>query len=734
MNAIPSFHTLATIVDYPDVQRILLVDDEPRFRSAYRELLAGEGRQIDEAATGQEALQFLGTREIDVVVLDLKLPDITGMEVMDWLVANHISTSVIVFSADESIDSAIHALRQGAFEFIRKHGDPDQMIRTVDKALRHRRLEKEHALMTARLEQSERLHRFLVDQSPDLIYTLDKEGNFIFVNRRFETLLGYDPNELIGLHYSTVLYDEDRERVQYAFNERRVGERATSNFEVRLKGKQQDVRHFDNRMIVTILSSQGVYSEQDHHAPHYVGTSGVARDITERKRAEEMIIFQAFHDLLTSLPNRTLFMDRLGLAITQAKRRDEQLGVMFLDIDRFKLINDSYGHQEGDRFLKEFAERVLGCLRSGDTLARQGGDEFTILLPDVSCQGDVAVIAQKVLAELRRPFKVAGCDFLATASIGIAMFPEDGDTPEALIRSADIAMYQTKSQGKNGYVQYLPSMNTAHAERISLENDLHQAIQEGNQFELHYQPQVSLSQRRVIGIEALIRWRHPKHGMISPDAFIPMAEESGLIVGISDWVMQEGLGQLQRLRRKGFTSLKLGINLSPREFERSDLFDRVMNPLAQFDIPKDAVEIEITENLLMKDAESIITKVRQLRRAGIQISIDDFGTRYSSLNYLRRFSISSIKIDQSFVRDLTGGSQDSTAIILAIMGIARSFDLRVLVEGIENAEQLETLIKLGCDEMQGFYFSRPLTADKLETFLSEFSSLFTFSEAMYSAA
>lgn len=719
MNSASGISPIKPIPDIVETQRILLVDDEPRFRTAYRELLSGPGRSIEDCSSGKAALLRLDRRDIDVVVLDLKLPDVGGIEIMSWLTRNHIATSVVVFSADESIDSAIQALRRGAFEFIRKHGDPSELIESVDRALRRRRIEQEHALMTARLEQSERLHRFLVEQSPDLIYTLDCNGRFIFVNGRVESLLGYTREELIGQHYSVIVHEDDIEQAHYAFNERRIGERATTNFEVRLKNKQTSVRHFENRMIVAILSSQGIYTlEGETPQQHFIGTSGVARDITERKRAEEMIAFQAFHDLLTGLPNRTLFLDRLELSITQATRRQQRLGVMFLDIDRFKLINDTYGHPEGDQLLKEFAQRVRQCLRSGDTLARQGGDEFTVLLPDISCAEDVVTIAKKMLVELKRPFTVAERDFIATVSIGIAVYPEDGKTPEELIRNADIAMYQTKTTGKNGYVEFQPSMNTCHVERISLENDLRQAIKQGDQFELHFQPQISLSLGRVIGFEALIRWNHPTQGLISPDAFIPLAEESGMIVAVSNWVLETGCAQLAELRRKGFVDLKLGINLSPREFERGDLFERITAPLNNHGIPPEAIEIEITESLLMKDAEAIIAKVRQLRRTGMRISIDDFGTRYSSLNYLRRFSISSLKIDQSFVRDI-GNGHGSNSIIHAILGIARSFGLHVLAEGVETEAQKQALLSLGCDEMQGYLFSRPLPAAQLDDFLAQ---------------
>lgn len=722
MNVISDFDALARIPDIADTQSILIVDDEPHFRTAYRELLTGPGRLIDEAATGREAIQRLDRRDVDVVVLDLRLPDVGGIEIMAWMAQARISTSIVVFSADESIDSAIHALRQGAFEFIRKHCDPDDLIQAVERALRRRRLEQEHVLMTARLERSERLHRFLVDQSPDLIYTLDDSGNFVFINRRVESLLGFSPEELVGQHYSTIVHEEDVEHAYYAFNERRVGERATNNYEVRLKHKHFGVRHFDNRLIVAILTSQGIYPAGGSRG-HFMGTSGVARDITERKRAEETIAYQAFHDLLTGLPNRTLFADRLDLAISQARRRQQRIGVMFLDIDRFKLINDSFGHLEGDQLLKDFAQRVRDCLRAGDTLARQGGDEFTVLLPDIATAEDATVIARKILAGLQRPFAVAERDFKATASIGVALFPEDGETSDELIRAADVAMYQTKAQGKNGVLKFLPSMNSTHFARLSLENDLRRALQEGDQFELHFQPQVSLAARRVVGIEALIRWHHPTQGLIGPDVFIPIAEETGLILGISDWVLQAVCTRLAGLRDAGFDDIRLGINLSPQEFERDDLVGRVLAPIDALGLHRGLVEIEITENLLMKDAEAIIAKVRQLRMAGVQVSIDDFGTRYSSLNYLRRFAVSSIKIDQSFVRDLNA-AYDSTPIVQAILGIAQSFDLHVIAEGIETEAQHAALAELGCDTMQGFLFSKPLPADALEAFLRDFPARF----------
>lgn len=702
-------------------QNVLIVDDEPRIGAAYGKLLAGPNRVIETASSGGAALSKLESGDVDVLVLDLHLPDMTGMDVMDWLGRSSISTAVVIFSADESIDSAIFSLRKGAFEFIRKSADPDDLIEAVGRALLRRRIERSHALMMARLEQSERLHRFLVEQSPDIIYTLDHQGRFIFVNRRLETLLGFGRDELIGKHYSNIVWDEDREQARFIFNERREGERATSNAEIRLKCKDAGFRHFDNRLVVTMLSSMGVWSKQEESAAgRFIGTYGVARDITERKRAEETINFQAFHDLLTGLPNRVLFQDRLQIAIEQSRRSGKSLAVMFIDLDRFKLVNDTYGHAAGDDLLKGFTERVRGCLRAADTLARQGGDEFIALLPDLSTPADAERIAAKMLASLDDQFTIDGRDFRATASVGISVFPEDGDSAETLIRNADIAMYQVKARGKNGCLRYRAEMSASHQRRVSFENDLRQALAQ-QQFELHYQPQVSLTEKRMIGVEALIRWRHPIHGLLNPGSFISIAEESGLIVSMSDWALREALRQWMAWRAAGLPAFRVSVNLSPQEFDYGDLVSRVIAALEASGAPPSALELEITETMLMHDVDKVTAQVRELRGHGIRVAIDDFGTRYSSLNYLRRFSISTIKIDQSFIRDLDG-DHGSLSIVRAILGIAHGFGLHVLAEGVENDIQVDALLGLGCADMQGFLFARPVPGAEIAGFIAELDS------------
>jgi diguanylate cyclase (GGDEF)-like protein/PAS domain S-box-containing protein len=689
--------------------RILIVDDEPRMRESLKRLLVRPDRDIVETDSGAAAKQALKTGPTSLVLLDIGLPDISGLDMLRWISQNHPDTPVIMVSGDARIDSAIRALRYGAVEFLRKPEELDTLAVKVDAALERRRLQNEHRLMTAQLAQSERLHRFLVDNSPDLVYALDEGGRFAFVNPRVETLLGYNREELIGQPFTAIVHELDRAAARDIVGRARGDDPELANIELRLL-RRRDPAAAPRAHVVTMVSAVGIYADDDGAGggPRFLGTYGAARDITERKRVEEMVTFQALHDQLTGLPNRRLFKDHLELALAQAARRGEKVGVMFIDLDRFKLVNDTYGHLEGDELLKNFAQRLRGCVRAGDTVARQGGDEFTVLLPDLTQGEDAQIIAGKIFAELQRPFHVGGREFIATASIGISVYPSDGEGADTLLRHADIAMYEVKASGKNGARLFTADMNAGQLPRLELERDLRQAIPNG-EFVLHFQPQFSLRSGRVIGAEGLIRWLHPVHGLLSPGSFIELAEESGLIGPISDWVLEEACGQLARWHSEGHEGLRMAVNLSPREFSRPDLVERVSASLARHHLPRDVFEIEITENVLLQDVPGVIDKLRQLRERGVRISIDDFGTRYSSLNYLRRFPINSIKIDQSFVRDIVGGERVSP-IIHAIVGIARGFDLQLVAEGVETELQRQVLAELGCDEMQGYLFAAPDTA------------------------
>ncbi|QDF98882.1 two-component system response regulator [Azoarcus sp. DD4] len=695
--------------------RILIVDDDAALRHSLPHVLARAGRQFRECDTVAGAIAMLESEHFDLVLLDYRLPDATGLVVLDWLAEHQREEAVIMISGEDALDAAIGALRRGADDYVRKPYHVAQLQRAVESALHKAALERANRAMSQRLRTSERLHRYLVESSPDLIFTLDAEGRFSYINPRVKPLLGYERNTLMRRPFTTLVMPEDVDRIAallYSPGDAPPGE--SFNVELRLRRNRDEL--IDGTPECITVSLTGIPMPGREDGRKIVGLYGVARDISERKRAEEIISFQAYHDQLTRLPNRVLFKDRLELAIAQAQRRTGALAVMFIDVDRFKLVNDTFGHAEGDVLLRGIASRLGATLRRGDTLARLGGDEFTVLLPDITSPEDAEVIARKILDTLTSPFPLNHGDYRATVSIGISLFPRDGDTAEDLTRHADIAMYQVKRSGKNAFRFFDTELNSHYRERIVLENDLRSALQRG-EFELYYQPQVSLAQRRVVGMEALLRWKHPGLGLVSPATFIPVAEEMGLIGDISHWVLEQACSQLARWRAAGHDELRMSLNLSPHDFDSQDVVAMVTDCVNRYSLPPSLLELEITESMMMQDAAGVAAKVRQLREAGLSVAIDDFGTGYSALAYLQKFPVSTLKIDRSFVRDLEGPS--TNPIISAITGIARGFGLQLIAEGVERTEQAETLRTLGCDIMQGFLYARPAPASQATLWLYE---------------
>ncbi|MDO9066952.1 MAG: diguanylate cyclase, partial [Deltaproteobacteria bacterium] len=443
---------------------ILVVDDESHLRNSLCSLLGLHGFAVVTADGGRAAIELLQSQQFDLVLLDLFMADVSGHQVMDFITEQRLDTCVIVVSGDVSIDSAISALRRGAYDFLRKPYEPDELLLKIENALIKRRLEKENKAMNLQLGESERWYRYMVNSSPDIIYTLDANGRFTFLNDRVEPLLGYRKENLIGQHYSALIYLEDLESARYILNEKRIGDRASRNMELR-------VRHnIESKLLTLEFSSFGMYEESRTDQPaRHVGTYGVAKDVTERKKAEQIISYQAYHDQLTGLANRILFKDHLDLAIAQAKRNQNMLAVMFLDMDRFKVVNDTLGHVIGDSLLKEVASRLKGCLREGDTLARQGGDEFTLLLPQIDDRDDALRTAEKMIKSFDVPFHIDGHELYVSISIGIALYPVDGESMDTLIKNADIAMYDSKAKGRNRCQLYTGSMNVSFAEKLSIE-------------------------------------------------------------------------------------------------------------------------------------------------------------------------------------------------------------------------------------------------------------------------
>jgi diguanylate cyclase (GGDEF)-like protein len=452
-------------------------------------------------------------------------------------------------------------------------------------------------------------------------------------------------------------------------------------------------------------------------------------EIAERERAEEalrqnenVLKYLANHDGLTGLPNRALLKDRLSNALAQRRRDRRSLAVFFLDLDHFKTINDVMGHAEGDRVLAGVAERLASALREGDTVARFGGDEFTVLLPAVTGIDDAHEVAQRVLERLRRPWKIDNHEFFTTASLGIAVYPRDGEDPETLLRNADTAMYQAKLD-RDRISVFTTEMDVRMRERVTLEVDLHQAVERGEMV-VHYQPQVSMETGRIVGMEALVRWHHPERGTLYPDAFIPMAEETGVIVPLGEWVLKTACAQNKAFQDKGLPPVRVAVNLSTRQFAEVGLTGVVAKILDETGLDPQYLDLEITEGTAMRDVEFSIKTLRELRRMGVHISIDDFGTGYSSLAYLKRLPIDSVKIDRSFVIDSPEDSEDA-AIVSAIIALARTLNLKTVAEGVETEHQLETLIRERCDEIQGYIFGEAVAGPVMERLLADGASHIT---------
>jgi diguanylate cyclase (GGDEF)-like protein/PAS domain S-box-containing protein len=703
-----------------------LIDDDVRLRGLVSRLVKGSGREVLQCGTVARAMTILQEQRVDLALVNIRLPDGTGMDLMNWIRDQGLDLAVIVVSGDDTAESAITALRCGALEFIRKPFDPAALRRAVDNALTARRLALEEIVAKEQLERSERLHRYLVDHSPDLIFALDPNGCFWFVNERFTSLLGYEKDELIGVPYGIIIHHDDLRAARYACSERRTGPRATSNVEIRLRRRTPEGAAIGSTPLVTVVvSAVGLYapSARDSTSPkRFLGTYGVARDITDRKQAEQISSFHATHDALTGLPNRSLFLDRLRQAIARARRmflEKGHLAVLFVDLDRFKEVNDTYGHVQGDQLLQQVAARLRRCLRGSDTLSRIGGDEFVALVPELGGREGAEAAASKILNELREPFLLGHGEFRTSVSIGVAIYPDDGASEGELMRNADLAMYHVKRRGKNGIGFFTPDMNTVWAEKLELESDLRGAIERGG-LELHYQPIHNIATGHVEALEALVRWRHPEHGLMDPARFVHIAEESGLIYGLGERVLDSACADLRVWQTQGFPDLRMAVNLSAREFDRPDLVDCILDTLRRHSVAPESFELEITESALADDLDAVADRAGRLRRSGVRIAIDDFGTRYSSLGYLQSLPISGIKIDQSFVRDL-GVRSSSAVIVSAMTGIARGFGLSMVAEGVEKPEHVEALRTFGCDVMQGYHFSRPLPAPRVGAYLARFN-------------
>ena len=546
----------------------------------------------------------------------------------------------------------------------------------------------------ARLQIWDELFR----SSGEAMMVTDAEHRILVVNEAFSRMTGYDADEVTG---QTPAFLQSGRQERSFYLELLAVLNDAGYWQGEIWNRRKDgTEYLQGLTISRIRNEQGMTT-------HYIATFS---DNSERKAAEERIRYLVQHDPLTGLPNRTLLFDRINTAIARAKRSKRHVVVFSIDVDRFKVVNDSLGHDVGDMLLQEMAQRLQTCVREEDTLSRPGGDEFAIVFPNVEDIGAVAPIAEKVAACMRTPISISDMDFSLTASIGISVYPGDGTEKESLLKNADAAMNYAKETGRNRYHFFTNDLNRMVSERLRIETNLRKAL-ERNEFVLYYQPQVDLHSNRVVGMEALIRWRQPEEGLISPAKFIPMAEESGLIVPIGEWILATAAGQWRDWTKAGMPPVSLAVNISAVQFYQSDFLEKISRHVKQCRL-ESFLEIEVTEGVMMRNVPATLDIMHKLKAIGCKLSIDDFGTGYSSLGYLSRFPLDKLKIDQSFVRAMLT-SQTNMAIVDTIIRLANNLHLRVIAEGVETDEEMEALRDRKCDEVQGYLYARPMPAEEL---------------------
>ncbi len=612
------------------------------------------------------------------------------------------SQGAIWISEDISAQKAAQeALAEARHELERRVEARTQELATINEQLQH-----EIAVRTAaeqHLRTEEARFRDLSEMSSDWFWEMDADLRFTEISGGLLAAPSSKGDSGLG-KYRWDLPIVGVTPEQWAEHRRMLDARLPfKNFVYQLRNRVGELRW-------CVINGKPVFEDGV-----FKGYRGTGSDITERKLAEQKVEFLAYHDPLTGLPNRLLLEDRLQQAITQAQRSRSGLALVFLDLDNFKKINDSLGHATGDALLKEVAARLKHCVRDSDTISRQGGDEFVLILREQHGAESCLPVLAKIMEMLQEPFFSEGNELSTSASIGVALYPQDGSDFDILRKKADMAMYRAKEAGRNTYRFFDEAMDEEAVEHLLMRSGLRRALERG-EFVLHYQPQIELGSGRVVGVEALLRWEHPEFGLVAPGRFVPVAEDSGLIVPIGAWVIQEACRQAQAWQNAGLPAMMMAVNLSAVQFQRGGIEDTVVQALAGTGLDPSRLELELTESILIQDAEQVMATVRRLKQLGVKLAIDDFGTGYSSLSYLKRFDIDKLKIDQSFIRDLASDPDDA-AIVRAIIQMAHSLDLLTIAEGVETPELLLQLRSFGCDEAQGYHFARPMPAAEFESYM-----------------
>jgi len=652
------------------------------------------------AENGQEGLDLFKKHTPDLIITDVRMPIMDGIRMAKNIRELNKETRFIVITADKDVNRVLEAIDIGINHYVLKPIDNIKLKSAINSCLTA--IEQERHVRE-QLEFFRKLSR-AVDQGPVANIVTDSEGNIEFVNPGFTRLTGYTYSEAIGKNIR-ILKSGGTPTEEY----RRLWKAITSGEEwwgEFLNRKKSGELFWVSVSISPITDASGKI------------TNFLSRqeDITERKQKLETILHMAYYDSLTGLPNRYFFQELLQNAMNQAQRHGRMLAVLFLDLDRFKNINDSLGHPVGDQLLQATAQRLRDCCsREGDIIARRGGDEFIVLLPELKDQQGLVRVAQRIIDAFNRSFHLPENEVSISTSIGISIFPQDGSDPETLIKKADAAMYCAKEEGRNRYHLFKTGMNSQPCERVTLEGSLHKALDRG-EFILYYQPKINVKTGLINSIEALARWIHPDFGMVPPTQFIPMAEEIGVIGPLGEWVLRTACRQNKAWQDAGHPPMRIAVNFSPRQIQQRDMADMVERILAETLLEARWLELEITENVMLRNEKAAVQTICRLSRLGVHISIDDFGTGFSTFSYIKKIPINTLKIDQSFISDICSNLNDE-AIATAVINMAQCLNLNVIAEGVETEEQRSLLESLNCSEMQGYLFSKPLPADEISRFL-----------------
>jgi len=687
------------------IKILLLVEDNPGDARLLREMLNEQGSQHTELTHVEymrEAEKHLAEHIVDLILLDLGLPDAHGLTAVRraHTVAPRVPLVVLTGMDDEALAS--QALQEGAQDYLIKGQiDARGLLRSLRYAVERKAMEE------ALFVEKERA-QVTLNCIGDAVACTDSLGKVTFLNLVAEKMTGWSLREAAGLPLGEVFRVLDaasREAapspMETAVGQEGTGHRPPNCVLVRRDGFE-----------IPIEDSISPIHDREGNA---TGAVIVFRDVSAARAMADQITHSAEHDFLTGLPNRMLLNDRVNQAIAMAPRHHKRVAVLFLDLDGFKHINDSLGHPTGDKLLQSIAKRLVECVRASDTVSRQGGDEFVVLLSEVERSEDTAITARRMLQAVAEAHSIDHHDLHVTTSIGVSVFPDDGLDAETLIKNADTAMYQAKENGRQSYKFFKPAMNVRAVERQAIEESLRRAL-ERQEFAVHYQPKVSLKTGEITGAEALLRWTHPVRGPIPPGQFIPIAEDCGLIRPIGNWILREACRQARAWLDAGLPLASMAVNISAVQFRNENFLQGVFSTLEETGLDPKYLELELTESVLMKHAESTEVILKTLRARGVQLAVDDFGTGYSSLSYLRRFAIDALKIDQSFVRQITTTPSETT-IVTAVISMGRSLNLRVVAEGVETTEELAFLQAHQCDQAQGYYFSRPVAAPQFADLL-----------------